>query len=221
MHCPAGNATDPIWRVLASSDGISSWTPFKPQHCIPCLLSVQWEPSACISCQCCQKKVSSKVCGWICSVWPSWVWESQYTSTGNAVSWSLGHSNRSSFHRMAFFPISKQNFIAYRSSKVQIAFFKFTSSDNKALVGCIPIAAVAVHLNSLEIYWMHHIDFSKAFDSIYRGKIELIILAYGFQKETVMIIVGWLFGFYGNICKLFKAKSIFIQIVSSISKNSV
>ena len=30
--CPGGNATDPIWRVLASSDGISSWTPLKPQH---------------------------------------------------------------------------------------------------------------------------------------------------------------------------------------------
>ena len=35
MHCPAGNATDPIWRVLASSQGISSWTPLKPQHSNP------------------------------------------------------------------------------------------------------------------------------------------------------------------------------------------
>ena len=35
MHCPGGNATDPIWRVLASSDGISSWTPLKPQHSNP------------------------------------------------------------------------------------------------------------------------------------------------------------------------------------------
>ena len=49
-----------------------------------------------------------------------------------------------------FFSKFKQNFIAYRSSKyphVQIAFLKFTSCDNQALVGCIPIAAVAVHLN--------------------------------------------------------------------------
>ena len=30
---------------------------------------------------------------------------------------------------------------------VQILFLKFTSRDNQALVGCIPIAAVAVHLN--------------------------------------------------------------------------
>ena len=35
VHCPAGNATDPIWRVLASSDGISCWTPLKPQHSNP------------------------------------------------------------------------------------------------------------------------------------------------------------------------------------------
>ena len=32
VYCPGGNATDPIWRVLASSLGISSWTPLKPQH---------------------------------------------------------------------------------------------------------------------------------------------------------------------------------------------
>ena len=35
MYCPGGNATNPIWRVLASSDGISSWTPLKPQHSNP------------------------------------------------------------------------------------------------------------------------------------------------------------------------------------------
>ena len=46
---------------------------------------------------------------------------------------------------VAFFPSLKQNFIA--CPHVQIAFFKFTSCDNKALVGCISIAAVAFHLN--------------------------------------------------------------------------
>ena len=44
---------------------------------------------------------------------------------------------------VAFIPNLKQNFSAYRSSK----FLKFTSCDNQALVGCIPIATVAVHLN--------------------------------------------------------------------------
>ena len=41
---------------LTRFDGISSWTPLKPQHSISCWLSVLWEPSACRSCQCCQKK---------------------------------------------------------------------------------------------------------------------------------------------------------------------
>ena len=41
---------------------------------------------------------------------------------------------------VAFFPSLKQNFIAYRSSKV-------SDCNNQALVGYIPIAAVAVHLN--------------------------------------------------------------------------
>ena len=35
VYCPGGNATDPIWRVQASSDEISSWTPLKPQHSNP------------------------------------------------------------------------------------------------------------------------------------------------------------------------------------------
>ena len=35
MHCPGVNANDPIWRVLAFSDGISSWTPLKPQYSNP------------------------------------------------------------------------------------------------------------------------------------------------------------------------------------------
>ena len=28
VHCPGGNATDPIWRVQTSSNGISSWNPW-------------------------------------------------------------------------------------------------------------------------------------------------------------------------------------------------
>ena len=35
VHYSRGNATDSIWRVLASSDGISSWTPLKAQHNSP------------------------------------------------------------------------------------------------------------------------------------------------------------------------------------------
>ena len=42
--------------MLALSDGIPSWTPLKHQYSISCWLSVQWEHSACRSCQCCQKR---------------------------------------------------------------------------------------------------------------------------------------------------------------------
>ena len=35
VYCPGGNVTDPIWRVLVSSDGFSSWTPLKPQYINP------------------------------------------------------------------------------------------------------------------------------------------------------------------------------------------
>ena len=54
VHCSGRNATDPIWRVLASSDGISSWTPLKPQHSSPNpnplvnqLWLVYWLPYSC------------------------------------------------------------------------------------------------------------------------------------------------------------------------------
>ena len=63
---------------------------------------------------------------------------------GRKAVWSIPYVS------VAIFPSLKQNFIAYRSSKclhVQITFLKFTSCENQALVGCIPIAAVAVHLN--------------------------------------------------------------------------
>ena len=35
VHCPGGNATDPIWRVLTSSDWTSCWTQLKHQHSNP------------------------------------------------------------------------------------------------------------------------------------------------------------------------------------------
>ena len=41
VHCSGGNATDTIGRVWASFDGISCWTPLKPQNSIPCWLSCE------------------------------------------------------------------------------------------------------------------------------------------------------------------------------------
>ena len=52
---------------------------------------------------------------------------------------------------VAFFSKFKTEFLLHivllKCPHFQIAFLKFTSCDNQALVGCIPIAAVAVHLN--------------------------------------------------------------------------
>ena len=39
-----------------------------------------------------------------------------------------------------------QNSLLLKCPHIHIAFLKFTSCDNQVLVGCIPIAAVAVHL---------------------------------------------------------------------------
>ena len=63
---------------------------------------------------------------------------------GPKVLWSIP------FVSVAFFPSLNQNFIAYLSSKcphVQSGFLNITSCDNHALVGWIPIPAVAVDLN--------------------------------------------------------------------------
>ena len=63
---------------------------------------------------------------------------------GRKAVWSIPYIS------VAFFPSLKQNFISYHSSKVSSrrdCILKFTSCDNQALVGCIPIPAAAVHLN--------------------------------------------------------------------------
>ena len=45
------------------------------------------------------------------------------------------------------------------------------------------------------------------------------------QNDNVYMVVGWLFGGLGlwhiNLCGLFNAKSIFIEIIISISNNSL
>ena len=58
------------------------------------------------------------------------------------------------FWNIPYVPVSFSKFknkillhiILLKYSDVQIAVLKFTSCDNQALVVCIPIAAVAVHL---------------------------------------------------------------------------
>ena len=118
MHCPGRNATDPIWRVLASSLGISSWTPIKPQHsnhnpnplanqlwCIDFLTP----PKALI--------IPHRLLAFLKYLIP-------------LKNWCLIHarwSKSSLKYSICFcgiFPSLKQNFVAYRSSKVSDCIFE-------------------------------------------------------------------------------------------------
>ena len=113
MYCPAGNATDPIWRVLASSDGISPWTPLKPQHRNPKpypLANQVWfidfltPPTPLI--------IPHRLRAFLESLMPLKNWCLIHERCSKS---SLKHS----IHFCGiFFSSLKQNFIAYRSSKV-------------------------------------------------------------------------------------------------------
>ena len=112
MYCPGGNATDPIWRVLVSSDGISSWTPLKPQHSYPNpnpLANQLWcidflTPPALLI-------IPHRLPAFLESLLPLENW---YLIHARSSKSSLKHSIRF----CGIFSSLKQNFIAYRSSKV-------------------------------------------------------------------------------------------------------
>ena len=119
MRCPGGSATDPIWRVLASSDGIFSWTPLKLQYSNPnpnpladqfwCIVFLtpphlsssltESQPSLNLLCH-------SKTDARFMQDAPKAVWSIPYVSV------------------VSFFPSLKQNFIAYPSSKVSDCIFE-------------------------------------------------------------------------------------------------
>ena len=114
MNCPGGNATDPIWRVLASSDGTSSWTPLKPQHSNPNrnpnpLANQLWcidfltPPTPII--------IPHRLPVFLESLMPLKNWYSIHARCSKS---SLKHSIRF----CGIFSSIKHNFIAYRSSKV-------------------------------------------------------------------------------------------------------
>ena len=112
MHCPRGNATDPIWRVLATSDEISSWPPLKPQHSNPNpnpLVNQLWcidfftPPTPLI--------IPHRLRTFLESLMPLKNWCSIHARCSKS---SLKHSIRF----CSIFPSLKQNYIAYRSSKM-------------------------------------------------------------------------------------------------------
>ena len=110
MYWPGGNAPDPISRVLASSAGISSWTPLKPQHSNPNPWANQlWcidfiIPSTPLI-------IPHRLPAFLESLIPLKKWCSIHARCSES---SLKHSIRF----CGFFPSLKQYFIAYRSSKV-------------------------------------------------------------------------------------------------------
>ena len=103
MHCPAGNASDPISRVLASSDGISCWTPLKPQHSNP-LANQLW----CID-------FLTPPTSLIILPWISYATQKLMLDSCNMVEKQSEAIHTFLLH---FFPSLKQNFIACLSSKV-------------------------------------------------------------------------------------------------------
>ena len=143
VHCPGGNATDLIWRVLASSDGISFWTPLKPQHSNPNHLANQlWcidfltPPTPLI--------IPHRLPAFLESLMLLKNWCSIHAR------WSKSSLKYSICFCVIFFSKFKTillHIILLKCPHVQIAFLKFTSCDNRALVGCIPIPTVAVLLN--------------------------------------------------------------------------
>ena len=145
MHCAGGNATAPIWRVLACSLGISSWISLKPQHSNPnrnVLANHLW----------CIYFLAPRT-PLIIPHRPPAFFESL-----------MPHKNRWAIHARCsksspklsirfcgiFFQVSNRislHIVLLKCPHVQIAFLKFISCDNQGFVGCIPIPTVAVQLN--------------------------------------------------------------------------
>ena len=108
MHCPGGYVPDPIWRVLPSSDGISPWTPLKPQHRNPNpnpLANQLW----CIDFF--SPPAPHRLPAFLESLIPLKNWCSIHARCSKS-------SLNIPYISVAFFPSLKQNFIAYRPSKV-------------------------------------------------------------------------------------------------------
>ena len=112
MHCPGGNANDPIWRVLASSQGISTRTPLKPQYSNP-------NPNRLANQLWCIDYLTPPTPLIIPHIHPAFI-----ESLMPLKNWCSIHarcSKSSLKHSICYcdiFPSLKHNFIAYRSSKV-------------------------------------------------------------------------------------------------------
>ena len=115
VHCPGGNATDPIWRVLASSDRISSWTPLKPQHSSP-----NSNPNPLANQLGCSDFLTPPIPLILDWQTPSLPWISYATQKLMLNSCKLLQKQSEALHMILwhFCPSLKHHFIAYRTSKM-------------------------------------------------------------------------------------------------------
>ena len=117
VHCPGGNATDPIWRVLASSKGISFWTLLKPQQNNPNPLANQlWPYSSHTSHDLSQTLFLPSFLPSLNLLCHSKI-DARFMQDAPKAVWSIPYVS------VAFFRSLKQNFIAYSSSKVSSLHF--------------------------------------------------------------------------------------------------
>ena len=118
VHCPAENATDTIWRVLASSDRISSWTPLKPQYSNPYPNPLAYQ-LWCIDFLTPRTPliIPHRLPAFLESLMPLKT-DAEFKQDAPKAVWSIPYVS------MAFFPILKQTFIAYRSSKMSDGIFQ-------------------------------------------------------------------------------------------------
>ena len=116
MHSPGGNAIDPIWRVLASSQGISSWTPLKPQH-----NNTNPKPNSGVLTSLLLPHLSSSLTDSVPSL--NLLCHSKaharFMQDGRKAVWSIPYVSVASFC-----PSLKLNFSAYCSSKMSDCIFK-------------------------------------------------------------------------------------------------
>ena len=112
MHCQGGNVTDPIWTVLASSLGISRWIP-KNLNIVTLTLTL-WPINSGVLTSLLLPHLSSSLTDSLPSL--NLLCHSKtharFMQDAPKTVWSIPYVS------VAFFPSLKQNFIAYRSSKV-------------------------------------------------------------------------------------------------------
>ena len=180
VHCTSGNDTDPIWRVLASSDGISSWTPLKPQHGNPNpnpLANQLWcidlltPPTPLI--------IPHRLRAFLESLMPLKDWCSIHSRCSKS---SLKHSIRF----CGIFPSLKQNYIAYLSSKVSDCIFEihqlwqsaFSRLYSNSCCSCSFESEIIKIVQSSHNMYSNNSEFSRVYDNfecLYKKKVWKVI----------------------------------------------